>query len=163
MRYLILAALSAALALACGGGSKQEAELGTGTTPAQQLGHEIGQTYLALLDDTLALLALRLPSEQLRPALSRLRDDYKVRFANLGCVREAMSDAERAEVERETGRYLDQNGPSDLAWLNQASSTYAASGPEIPALLTEINVLIQYAFFDLLQRQKPGETVTCGS
>ena len=164
MRYLIPAALCLALGLACGGGSKAaDGPSVTTATREVQLGREIGQTYLAMLDDTQAMLAMHLPADQLRPALSRLRDDYKVRFANLGCLREDMNDAGRAEVDRQARLYIDQNGSSDLAWLNQASTTYGATDPAVPALLAEIKALNEYAFFELLQRQQPGETVQCTS
>jgi hypothetical protein len=164
MRYLIPAALVLAFGLACGGDSKAaDGPSLTTATRQVQLGREIGQTYFAMLDDTQAMLALRLPADQLRPALGMLRDDYKVRFANLGCIREDMSESDRAEVDRQARLYIDQNVPSDLPWLNEASSRYGVTDPAIPALLTEVKGLTQYAFFDLLRRQKPGETVTCSS
>jgi hypothetical protein len=160
MRALILLFTLPLLAFACSGGSQDEATSASDVSPAVQFGREIGDTYLLLLSDAKAMLELNLPAEQLRPALRMLRDDYRVRLANLGCLREDLDANDRPQVARTADDYVSINGGEDTAWLTQAKTRYA-SDPEIPALLTGIEGLRVYAFFDQLARQHPGETILC--
>jgi hypothetical protein len=160
MRPLILLLALPILALACRGGSQDDTSAASDVSPAVQLGREIGDTYLLLLSDAKAMLELNLPAEQLRPALRVLRDDYRVRFANLGCLREDIDEVDRPQVARTADDYVSINGGGDTAWLTQAKSRYAAD-PEITALLADIETLRVYAFFDQLARVHPGETVQC--
>jgi hypothetical protein len=160
MRPLILLLALSMLALACSGGSQEEATSASDVSPAVQLGREIGDTYLLLLSDAKAMLELNLPAEQLRPALRMLRDDYRVRFANLGCLREGLDASDRPQVSRTAEDYVSINSGQDTAWLTQAKTRYA-SDPEISALLTGIEGLRIYAFFEQLARQHPGETILC--
>jgi hypothetical protein len=160
MRPLILFLTLPLLALACNGGSQHEATSASDVSPAVQLGREIGDTYLLLLADARAMLELNLPAEQLRPALRMLRDDYRVRLANLGCLREGLDADDRPQVARTADDYVSINGGEDTAWLTQARTRYAADA-EIPSLLTGIEGLRIYALFDQLARQHPGETILC--
>jgi hypothetical protein len=131
------------------------------TPEVELLGREIGETYLTLLEDAQALVELNLPAEQLRPALGRLRDDYRVRFANLGCVREELAASEKQAVERAAADYIDSAGPLDAGWLRQATARYSADA-EVVTLLTDVQALQVYAFFDQLEETRPGETPVCG-
>lgn len=160
MRPLILLLVLPLLALACRGGSQGATPPASDVSPAAQLGREIGDTYLLMMSDTKALLELNLPAEQLRPSLRMLRDDYRVRFANLGCLREAIDDVDRPQVARTADDYVSINSGQDTAWVTQAKTRYAPD-PEIPALLADIEGLRIYAFFDQLARQHPGETILC--
>jgi hypothetical protein len=160
MRPLIVPLTLSLLVLACSGGARDEAASASDVSPAIQLGREVGDTYLLLLSDAKAMLEFNLPAEQLRPALRALRDDYRVRFANLGCLREDLDDDDRPHVARTADDYVSINGGQDTAWLTQTRSRYAADS-EIPSLLADIEALRVYAFFDQLARQHPGETVLC--
>ena len=153
--------LAIALLLVACGGDDATSPSRTQTTPGEQLGREIGETYLTLLDDAEAMLALDLPAEQLRPALARLRDDYRVRFANLGCLRETLDASERQAVERAAAEYVAMSGPLEADWLRQATARYG-SDPAIATLLAEVQSLQVYAFFEQLEASRPGETPVCG-
>jgi hypothetical protein len=146
-------------AIACGG-SESEKPVPDEASGAERLGREIGETYLLLLDDARAMLGLNLPAEQMRASLNSLRDDYRVRFANLGCLRKEMPDGDQAEVERLADDYVQINGGQDTTWLTQGTQRYAAD-PQVPSLLAEIQGLRVYAFFDDLARLRPGEVIQC--
>ena len=159
-RFLPALLVLVLLATACSGGSKDPAPAPDVAPAAQQLGREIGETFLLLLDDTKAMLALNLPVEQLRPALGMLRDDYRVRFANLGCLSEAMEFNDRSQVQDIAAALVLARGGMDRPWLEQAKTRYAADA-EMPGLLAGIETLRLYAFLDELARLRPGETILC--
>jgi hypothetical protein len=160
MRSLILALAIALLLITCSGGSKDPAPTPAATSAARQLGREIGDTYLLMLDDTKAMLALNLPADQLKPALRALTEDYRVRFANLRCLREGMAEDERSQVGQAAEDSLSASDGQDTSWLTQAKTRYATD-PDIPSLLADIEGLRAYAFLDELARLHPGETVQC--
>ena len=157
---VLLAALLLGLSVACGGDPGGVAPVPDEASGPERLGREIGETYLLLLDDARAMLDLNLPAEQMRLALRLLRDDYRVRFANLGCLRQDMGASDQAEVERLADDYVNINGGQDSTWLSQGTQRYSAD-PEVPTLLTEIQGLRIYAFFDQLARTRPGEHILC--
>jgi len=160
MRLLIAIVVPVLLASACGSNADAPAPVPDEVSGPERLGREIGETYLLLLAAARGTLELNLPAEQAQPDLSRLRDDYRVRFANLGCLRQAMSPSEQAEVKRLADDYVQINGGQDTTWLTQGTQRYAAD-PQIPALLVEVQALRTYAFFDELARVRPGETIAC--
>ena len=160
MRQLILILAILVFAGACGGGSGDVAPVPDEASGPERLGREIGETYLLLLDDARAMLDLNLPADQMRLALRLLRDDYRVRFANLGCLRQDMGASDQAEVERLADDYVNINGGQDSTWLTQGTQRYSAD-PEVPTLLAEIQGLRIYAFFDQLARMRPGEHILC--
>lgn len=160
MRHLILILAILVFAGACGGKSEDAAPVPDEASGPERLGREIGETYLLLLDDATAMLDLNLPADQMRLALRMLRDDYRVRFANLGCLRQDMGASDQAEVERLADDYVNINGGQDSTWLTQGTQRYSAD-PEIPTLLAEIQGLRIYALFDELARMRPGEVLRC--
>jgi len=159
-RFLLPLLVLALLATACSSGSKDPQSVPDVVPATLQLGREIGETFLLLLDDMKAMLALNLPVEQLRPALGMLRDDYRVRFANLGCLREAMEFNDRSQVQDIAAALVLARGGMDRPWLEQAKTRYAADA-EMPGLLAGIETLRLYAFLDELARLRPGETILC--
>ncbi len=159
MRRLSLLIAFAAFAVACGGES-QDATPTPRATGQEQLGREIGETYLLLVEDTKAMLGLNLPAERLKPALRLLKEDYRVRFANLGCLRQGLQTEARLQVDRAAEDFVSANGGLGLTWLDQGSQRYAADS-EIPALLIEIHALRVYASLDQLARLRPDEHILC--
>jgi hypothetical protein len=157
-RLIALLAIAAAV-LACGG-SNDAAPLPQPASATNQTGREIGETYFLLLEDAKAMLALELPAPQLRLALRSLQEDYRVRFANLGCLREALDAEEQLPVTRAADEVIFRGGGQDMAWLTQASTRYA-SDPELSTLLAQLPSVRLYAFFDQLARVRPGEQILC--
>jgi hypothetical protein len=154
------AAVSIILAVSCSGSSSA----GEPTTPAtsgpDQLGREIGETYLLFLADAEAMLDLNLPAAQLRPALRSLESDYRVRLANLGCLRETYDAETQLAVTRAADAHIFANGAADTAWLQQATARHA-SDSELSTLLNQLPSIRLYAFFDQLSRVRPGEQILC--
>jgi hypothetical protein len=164
MRLLIPLVAVAVLLLGCAGGSSDGAPGPTADarepTEAERLGNEIGDTYLLLLEDAKAMLALNVTPAQLRAGLDELQTDYRVRMANLACLRQALDEEEQLAVTRAADARIVAGGGHETPWLTQAATRYVSD----PALVTLINALPTarlYAFPDQLARVRPGEQILC--
>ena len=162
IRTLCLLALLAVWSPACGGSDELPAPDATQATEsdATLLGKEIGETYLLLMADAKAMLELDLPAEQLRSGLRFMASDYRVRFANLGCLRQALGEDDQLEATRAADAEVFAGGGQDTRWLSEAAQRYGGD-PELTQLLTELPAVRLYAFFDQLARVRPGEHVLC--
>jgi hypothetical protein len=152
--------LIALLIAACSGGHEDPQPTPDAASSPELLGREIGETEALLAEDAKAMLALGLSADRLRPALGTLIEDYRVRLANLGCLRQAMPVDDRMAVTRAADALVLTNGAREGAWLDQAEGRYAGDAG-IRELLTELRVVRLYAFFDQLAAIKPGETILC--
>jgi hypothetical protein len=164
MRPLILLIGIALLLLGCGGGSSggEPGPTADAREPdeAERLGNEIGDTYLLLLEDAKAMLALDVTPAQLRAGLDELETDYRVRLANLACLREALDEQTKLAVTRAADARIIAGGGHETPWLSQAATRYA-SDPALVNLINALPAVRLYAFPDQLARVRPGEQILC--
>jgi hypothetical protein len=167
---LILGLLFAAIA-ACGGDDDGAAPSGglpddpdaveEASTP-KDLGELISRTYIEMIDEVRPFVESRPEPAQLQPRLEGIKARYIETFVAYGRQREAMSESDRALVDSAALVYLSANGPTEVDWANEATADYEDSYPELGATLGEINILSQYAYFDLLRQQSPDEAARLG-
>ncbi|MFO8184569.1 MAG: hypothetical protein R6U39_10410 [Candidatus Aegiribacteria sp.] len=164
-RVTHLVILTAALLMvftACGGSGTEEggaANSGSGTTDPDQLAEEIVSRYMECMDELKSMVEDRPEPDVLKPQLENLVDRYSGVFLEIGYrVDEndssTVDDIGRA-VMNELYRY-------DIQWLSEASSHYHSMDTELSALLSEVNIITQYAFFELLEDQRPEEAERLG-
>ena len=165
------------LATGCGGDSEPDETTGTtavpistsaattttsgGTTSPQvtpsDLGDRIGDTYLAALEDVVALLAARPEGPDTLGAVAELKESYVQVLVELGREREALAPADRTEVDG-TLRARAGDVPSDLfAEFQAAVADYYDIDSEVAELVASFNIITQYANFELLAQQDPDE------
>jgi hypothetical protein len=73
-----------------------------------------------------------------------------------------MSQTDAAKVESETRRLLFASPTVNIDALSQAVQRFNSTDPALAKELTSLNVITQYAFFELLQKQEPEEAKRLG-
>lgn len=169
-RAWLYATLSALVLSACG---EERAQSGgsAGAAPAAQgpaeLGEAVVATYLNAIDDSAELLADRPPSAQAQASFEPLLERHIQSLVALGRQIEKLRPDQRAQVEQAVRRVNTQlQYDADLkprynAYFD-AVRHYSASDPEFGRRLQTVNILTQYAFFDLLRQQAPAEAERLG-
>ena len=176
MRRVLLALAAGAVAVssfACGGGdtkvqpsatAKETAATAPTAGPAspEDLGQTIYKDFAALHKELAATLAGSPAAADLKPKVAELKNRYIERFVGYGRVRARMSDADAAKVESETRRLLFASPTVNIDALSQAVQRFNSTDPALARELTSLNIITQYAFFDLLKKQEPEEAKRLG-
>ncbi len=104
------------------------------------------------------LIEQDLPAEDLRPEIAALKDEYVDVFVEMGYQREAMSDEEvssfntTAIIALNAVTFEHQDALKDLV-----SELNSAGENDLASEITSLNILTQYAQFELLWEQEPEE------
>lgn len=134
---------------------------------AQEIGDAVVEVYLSTLRDTGSMLAERPPVEQVRNQFRKLKEESVQQLVTLGKQVAQMSPGERAVVERAVSlanvglQYNDELKPI-YADYSAAANHYLNQDREFFRELQSINILTQYAFFELLRKQEPEEAARLG-
>lgn len=162
----LLAVLLAGFVMAsCGGGDaeaeSQDPEVRDQVTvdDPDQLAEEIAENYTACMGELEEILADRPDPETLKPMLEDLTDRYIGIFVELG---HQVATYDSTTVD-EIGRgVMSSLYGIDIQWMTDASSHYHSIDPEVSSMISELNIITQYAFFDLLRDQRPSEAERLG-
>lgn len=155
------------IVVACGGGD-DDGDDGAGdssdATPSataagpEALADEMVSDYVEMTEAYVDLLEQDLPPAELATEIAELKNEYIERFVEIGYQREAMSDEEVAAFNSKAlsgifGLEFDHQDRVNevLAELN------AAGENELANEITSLNILTQYAQFELLWEQEPDE------
>ena len=168
-RFMIPAAVLLLLMPGCGGGDGDEAGAsggeevtesgGDGTTDPDQLAEEIAANYMECMDELKAMVESRPEPQVLKPQVQDLIDEYSQVFLEIG-YRVDQNDQETVDG---IGRsVMSELYGYDIQWLSEASTHYHSLDTELSALLSEVNIITQYAFFELLEEQEPEEAERLG-
>jgi hypothetical protein len=157
---LLVAAL-ACLAVSCGVLDSSPSPTAT-PNPAQSLGLEIAETYGSLMLQTRLIVEPRPAAPDAKEQLRVLGEEFKVRFGNYACLRDTLSDADKAEVATTFDANRDRFLASDMAWFEDAASDYDLEDPSIRGVLEDIATLDDYAFLERVASSRPGEELLCG-
>jgi hypothetical protein len=187
LRLLCLLLVVASLLVACGGGDKESAAKPTiSSTPKatqtptveepeptptnvleelspSELGEEIGGVYVEAIQKVSELVADKPPSTEVKDQVAELKATYVQRLVELGHLREALSDQDKAAVNNAINETFIAGSKSD--WYNtyfEAVQYYSERDYEFHQLLYSFNLIGQYANFDLLKEQEPQEAVRLG-
>ena len=166
-RYLrhAVPVLAAFMIASCGGGASEGDAQGSvgrdqgAADDPDQLADQIAENYIACMDELEAILADRPDPETLKLELEELTDKYIDVFVELGQQVAAYDSATVDEIGREVMSSLYGR---DIQWMTDASSYYQSMAPEISSMIGELNIISQYAFFDLLRDQRPSEAERLG-
>ena len=175
---LALVAVFALPAVACGGddngGSTPGAVATTGATHAaatqptatvagpEALAKVIYDDFVAMNKELAAMLTGDPAAAQLRPKVTDLKNRYVEKFVAAGRVRAKMNSADAATVESEVRRMLFASPAIDTTALSAAVQRFNSSDVELAQQITSLNILTQYAFFELLKKQEPAEAARLG-
>lgn len=164
----IVAPLAAlVIAVACGGGD--DAADGTGgpseATPSatagagpEALADQMVADYVEMTEAYVDLLEQDLPPAALATEIADLKDEYIDRFVDIGYQREAMSDDEVAAFNSQalSGIFALEFDHQDM--VNEVLAELNAAGEsDLASEINSLNILTQYAQFELLWDQEPDE------
>jgi hypothetical protein len=127
------------------------------------LGEEIGGVYLEALQKATELVQDRPAVAEVDAQLAALKERYVQRLLQLGHRREALSDLDQAAVDNAINDTFIAGTKQE--WYDSyfgAVQHYAAVDEAFQELLYSFNLLGQYARFDLLTEQEPGEAARLG-
>ncbi len=147
-------------------GTKTEAAAAVPTTATVASPEDLGQTiykdFVALHKELTAMLAGSPAAADLKPKVADLKNRYIERFVGYGRLRAKMTDADAAKVESETRRLLFASPTVNVDALSQAVQRFNPTDPALARELTSLNIITQYAFFELLKKQDPDEARRLG-
>ena len=148
-----------------------ETDVAAATTPAE-VGQAIADLYIGGFEAVNEALADHPSADAAVPLLREIHDRHVTDLVALGRRVEEMSDSDKAIVQAAVSRaqsglrYDKEIKPvyEEYTALNQH---YVGTGAlreneDFRSLFTGFNILTQYAFFDLLKRQKPDEAERLG-
>ncbi len=171
MTRLLIAA--ATLTLLLGPACAREAEPGTGgakggvvveavpQTP-RALGEAIGQTYQQTLAEFATLVAGYPAPAALADQVSELKGRTVQKMLTWGRLREVLSPAERKVVDAATLAALQRTDKAHWQAFTEATSHYRAVDNELANTIASLNIVTQYAAFELLKEQSPDEAKRLG-
>jgi hypothetical protein len=128
---------------------------------AENLGKKIGSSYVETLKQVVAMLNDKPAKEAARAMLTDMKTWTIELMVNLGKEREALSAADRATVDHLVSDRIAGVSP-DLFKQYQAGQAYYKDDKEIFSLISDFNIITQYANFDLLKKQLPEEAKRLG-
>lgn len=129
----------------------------------QELGEEIGATYLESIQKATELVKDRPSVDEVKAKVAELKETYVQRLVALGRQRETLGREDRAVVDYAIQQIL--IGGSKTDWYNtyfEAVQYYFDQDYDFQQLLYGFNIIGQYANFDLLKKQTPEEAVRLG-
>lgn len=152
----------------CGGGNtpsdsndEESMEKSESMSPLE-LGKSIASLYVEAIEEVSEIVSGNPPAAEIQPKLSELKEKYILKLIELGKQREAMDEAGRNTVD------LNIRTGIQSVYSTGAYSTYGEAvthyfeDKEVHKLLTDFNILTQYASFDLLKEQAPDEAARLG-
>jgi hypothetical protein len=167
---LLLLALAA---LACGGdkGDGEDQPESPAPAPAptditemspEQLGERVGDVYVDALRRTAEMMEARPSVEELRPDLEQLKAEAIEKLVPIGELREAMSEADRAKMDAVIRQKTFGSPKEFYDSFREGHKHFAAEDRELGNLISSINIIGQYAAFELLRKQAPEEAKRLG-
>ena len=90
-------------------------------------------------------------------SVQELKESHVQEFIELGRLREALSVADRATVDARIGVGIGGISPDLFAEYQEIQADYLTTDAEIAEVVSSFNIITQYANFELLKQQEPGE------
>jgi hypothetical protein len=128
---------------------------------AENLGKKIGSSYIETLKQIVAILNDKPALEDTKAMLTDMKNWTIELMVGLGREREALSADDRATADRVLSSRI-AGVSSDLFKEYQAGQDYYKDDRELFSLIADFNIITQYANFDLLKKQLPGEAKRLG-
>jgi hypothetical protein len=128
----------------------------------EELGDATGAIYVEALEEVTDLVKDKPAVAEVKPQVEELKETYIQKLVELGHLREALNDQDKAIVDSAISRAI--NKIANESW-------YATYGEvvqhyfedyEFQQTLYSFNIIGQYANFDLLKKQEPEEAVRLG-
>ncbi len=134
----------------------------------KETGKQVYQIYVdSMVQTNAALAGSPEPSAELGARLDAIKEASVTKLVALGHDIAAMSEADRAEVERTVRMSvsgIDRNPDTKNVYADYQAvwKAYVSGDQDFFGKIKSLNILTQYAFFDLLRKQAPDEADRLG-
>jgi hypothetical protein len=128
---------------------------------AENLGLKIGSSYVETLKQVVTILRDKPAPEDALSMLTDMKNWTIDLMVGLGKERAALSEEDRAVVDRVLGNKITSVSP-ELFKEYQDGQAYYKDQADLFALIADFNIITQYANFDLLKTQHPQEAERLG-
>jgi len=129
----------------------------------EELGDAIGTIYVEALEKVTDLVKDKPAVAEVKLQVEELKETYIQKLVELGHVREALSDQDKAIVDSAINRAINKiSNESWYATYGEVVQHYFDEDYEFQQMLYSFNIIGQYANFDLLKKQEPEEAVRLG-
>ena len=142
---------------ACQGGGGAAAK----RTP-DDLGAEIGQAYLKMMEEVGAAVATGSDPATIHPLIDQLKAKYVDTFVALGRQREALAPNDREKCDSASMSLMRQVSDETLQAIDAAATACKESDAELAKHFAELERITRYANFDQLRTQLPDEAARLG-
>jgi hypothetical protein len=153
------AVLCLVLAVSCQGGGAAAAA--AKRDPAE-LGKDIAEAYLKMIDEVGVAVAAATDPATLRPAVDAIKEKYVARFVALGRQRDQLAPNDREACDSTARTKMMQVNTDALDAINAAAAACKASDPDLAKGFDELQRLTRYASFEQLRTQLPAEAKRLG-
>lgn len=132
-----------------------------------EVGEKVGQIWLDALAETAKMVEGTPPIEDIRADFMAMKEAKISELVDLGHQIAEMDAGDKAQVEAKvssayTKASIDPEVSAQYKAYFEAQKAYQKSDSEFFNELKAINILTQYAFFDLLKKQAPKEAERLG-
>lgn len=145
---------------AAGGGEAKE-EAAKPATP-EELSKAIFDVYMEGLDAVVAMSDAPPPLEEAKAALEPLKENMITKLVALGRQVEAMDDGQKAQVNAALSSAMMHVEQDKFNKYSEMVTHYRAEDNDFANFISSLNIITQYAFFDLLKKQAPEEAARLG-
>lgn len=158
--------LSILLAAGCGGagdnGTDDVSEQAEDFSDPEVLGNRIGEIYAEMYMSLHEIATQGLSAEELAPLVAEMKEDYIAQFVELGAIREGMTEEQKSAIDLAImGHFYDMDMEITIS-IADMINFYRPEDAELANNMSQMNILTQYADYELLRTQSPEEATRLG-
>ena len=163
----VVAALCLLALAACDGGGSSEggegggAQVASSATP-QELGVAVLDIYMEGLTAIAAMADNPPPLEEAKEQLTALKESMITRLVEIGKIRATMSAADQRSVDSALSGGFMRIDQTMFTKYNQVLAHYRSQDMDFANMIASMNIITQYADFELLKQQEPAEAARLG-
>ena len=146
----------------CGNSDTPGGKEKSGKMSPESLGKAVADIYIQTITRAGRLMEPGKEVGVLKPELEKLRKEAVTELVKLGRIRETLNPADRKKPDGFISRGISAIPRDIYDSYNKGYQYYAALDRETGNLIAGFNIITQYAIFELLKKQNPGEAQRLG-
>lgn len=130
-------------------------------TPTE-LGEAITSVRNQVIQDMKSALEGYPDAPKVKAELQKIKDDAIPKLVEYGKVHNKMSPEKKKQTEDLVKAGYAKVAPDVYKFLNDAGWHYRPTDNDLANMISELQIVTQYAFYDLLKKQRPQEATRLG-
>ena len=131
-------------------------------TNGEDLGKAIGKDFITCTESLVEILKKDLSIEALKTEVEKLRDKYIEIFVAYGHQKEKMDQNERMKCDQAIWNIFSDEDQKRLEIITEKINTIRSEDNDLANMIANMNIITQYADFELLKKQAPDEAKRLG-